>query len=455
MHALVHHPGAAVGAGHQLEQTQLLATLRAGQPLDRERDRPHMVLRGVRGADALEVQPLVVVRVAAREHRGAGGQVQRIILRHAAQVRQGEQARHVRVVQEPVVAAPVDLIGPDPFARRPLDRAVLHQRRTDLLRPLPRLVRLRRGIRDLLQQLRETLQGEGEEVVAGDVVAQLTGVVRGAESRPHQAVRRGQGAAPLPGEGVLGGHAGASEEVRGALLVVLLGPDGGEDRAGRGQEVLVGPGGVAGRPPQPPGEVRAVGEGVELELALPRPGILALGLVRVPVGGVRGTVEGVGVRVDLEVLPVAAQQPGEQRDQLGTVLVGPHPGDHEPQQRRQLRGGVPQPHRRDVAGDHEGGAVLLHTHRGLGGVAQVRDHALRDLADQRVGGAEVGEALEHACLHGVEEGVGKPGHGSPHREWVGIASVSRSLAPGPAVRGACSDPHHLGAVAALRPRELE
>src|SRR5699024_7101709 len=97
---------------------------------------------------------------------------------------------------------------------------------------------------------------------------------------------------------------GASEEVRGALLVVLLGPDGGEDRAGRGQEALIGPRGVAGRPPQPPGEVRAVGEGVELELALPRPGIIALGLVRVPVGGVRGTVEGVGVRVDLEVLPV-------------------------------------------------------------------------------------------------------------------------------------------------------
>src|SRR5699024_12510952 len=54
--------------------------------------------------------------------------------------------------------------------------------------------------------------------------------------RSHQPVRSGQGAAAVTREGVLAGHARALEPVGRALLVMLLGRDGGEDRAGRGQE---------------------------------------------------------------------------------------------------------------------------------------------------------------------------------------------------------------------------
>src|SRR5690625_5729794 len=53
-------------------------------------------------------------------------------------------------------------------------------------------------------------------MVAGDVVSQLAGIIGGPETRPHQAIRGGQRATTLTVQGVLRGHPGAAEDVRGA-----------------------------------------------------------------------------------------------------------------------------------------------------------------------------------------------------------------------------------------------
>src|SRR5699024_10260331 len=97
----------------------------------------------------------------------------------------------------------------------------LLERGPDLGGETARLGRLLRGVRDLLEQHGQALQREGQEMVAGDVVPQLAGIVRGAEPGPHEAVRRGQGAAPLAVEGVLRGNARALEAVLRALLMML------------------------------------------------------------------------------------------------------------------------------------------------------------------------------------------------------------------------------------------
>jgi hypothetical protein len=66
-------------------------------------------------------------RVGGTEHPRPGGDVQRVVAGAEAEVREREQARDVRVVEEQRVSQPVDLVGVDAS-----DDGVLGNARVDL-----------------------------------------------------------------------------------------------------------------------------------------------------------------------------------------------------------------------------------------------------------------------------------------------------------------------------------
>ena len=160
-------------------------------------------------------------------------------------------------------------------------------------------------------------------------------------------------------KGIGGRAVGAAEIVRG-LAVILLDSEKVEDAQGALFVLVVELARAAGLFPEKVRELHRVAERINLILALPDPRGLEIGIVGLAAGGlterfrsvfwpthaVRFLIERVCVGVDINALELAVHEALNAIGNLRVVLC-------DGQIVANLRGGITQPHGRDIAGDDE------------------------------------------------------------------------------------------------------
>jgi len=194
-------------------------------------------------------------------------------------------------------------------AARVLDDAVGLDAARDLLAQPPRLRTQVRITIDVVGELGDMAQDDDREHVGRYVEAARTGVIAGAEARPHHArIVRPRALAVKRQDADREPPAPARERIGRVAVVMLLDPHHREDAAQHAVDGLIEGVAVTGGPPVVVAELDRIAQRIQLELALPHPGTGRRPVSSVSPAGGRA-IEGVGVGVAQNVGGLPAHQP--------------------------------------------------------------------------------------------------------------------------------------------------
>lgn len=361
---LVHKAGAGVGLHQGLDAPLDLLVVLGCEGLHHDAHRPDVVVADVRAADSLAGLAFEEIWIVIAPDKPAGVLVDRVVHINVSEIGHRKEARNVGVVHHQLVAETVHFEGEDLAVLRVVHYGIFIKGFLHFGGEVEAFLCKFLVVVDFGEDLGCLAQRGDCEEVGRNQKLKHRGVVGRTESRCDKAYRLHRVAASVVGLGVELAVCLSGEPVRSRAILALLlleSLEGGLDGI---QPSLSEDGIVAGHFPVLVGETDRVAVRVDLPFALVvvRIHIREVGL---PFAAGRAFVEGVGIRIQADQRELAVDHAGEHILKM-LILIG------QLDVRPDLRSGVTEPHRVDVAGVNEGPevavVVLAEVHGGVKGV---------------------------------------------------------------------------------------